>query len=623
MLKLPVIVGYGGINAAGRSSFGHAHNRMVYEALGAEQKATTLRSLAALTGVPVDSAQDFEKSLLDATLIRQIHDGHFDTENIPWNKRMAISGENGTPVSFITKAKYLPEQTPGNWQVSDIGNKQVKVVIEGEGNILIPTLREAQVTSAGLLPTGFDPSASYQSRNHPRGIQMTVYGASDALRSIGIDWDVIRAKVSPDLISVYAGSGMSQLDGSGYGGMMMSRANGKKVTSKQCPFGFAEMPADFINAYLLGSVGNTGTAMGACASFLYNLRMAVQDIQTGKARVAIVGNSEAPVLPEIMEGYGAMGALVTDKELRELDGLAADQMPNHRRACRPFSSNSGFTIAESAQFIVLFDDALALEMGANIHGAVSDVFVNADGYKKSISAPGVGNYVTVAKAMAAARSIVGDKAFKTRSFFQAHGTSTPQNRITESHIINEAAKHFGMDNYLVGAVKAYLGHSIGCAAGDQITASLGIFNSGIFPGVTTIDHIADDVHHSNLNIPMQHQEVGQQGLDVGVINAKGFGGNNASATLLAPHIVEQMLSGEYGKSALAAYQAKNETVNAQAEAYDTAALAGDAQTIYRFDYGVCNEENVHFGDNGLSIDGFAHSVSLDIESPYAKALKKS
>jgi acetoacetyl-[acyl-carrier protein] synthase len=113
-----------------------------------------------------------------------------------------------------------------------------------------------------------------------------------------------------------------------------------------------------------------------------------------------------------MEGYSAMGALATDDDLRQLDGLAADAPVNHRRACRPFSTNKGFTIAESAQFIVLFDDALAIEMGATVYGAVGDVFVNADGYKKSISAPGVGNYVTVAKAMAAARSIVGDKAFK-------------------------------------------------------------------------------------------------------------------------------------------------------------------------------------------------------------------
>lgn len=622
MMKLPVIVGFGGINAAGRSSFHHSHNRLVYDALSPAKKARTLQSIAALTGVPVEQASAHENAILASTLIRQINDDHFDTEHIPWNMRLPVNALDGQSIEFISKSKHLPAQLPQNWHLTDIGNKQVKVSVQGETNFLLPSMREAVVRSAGMLPSGFDPAAAYQSRNHPRGIQMTVYGASDALQSMGIDWDLVRAKVAPDQISVYAGSGMSQLDSAGNGGMMMSRLNGKKVTSKHCPFGFAEMPADFINAYLLGSVGNTGTSMGACASFLYNLRTAVADIQSGKARVAIVGNSEAPILPEIMEGYSAMGALITDKELRELDGRSDSQAPDHRRACRPFSTNKGFTIAEAAQFIVLFDDALALEMGATVHGAIGDVFVNADGYKKSISAPGVGNYVTVAKAMAAARSIVGDKAFKQRSFFQAHGTSTPQNRITESHIINEAAKHFGMDNYLVGAVKSYLGHSIGCAAGDQIISSLGIFDSGIFPGVNTIDHIADDVHHSHLNIPMQHTEVGQQGLDIGVINAKGFGGNNASATLIAPHIVNQMLASRYSSAELLQHSLLNEAVREKAQAYDDKAVAGDPQTIYRFDYGVCDENSVHFKGDELAIDGFDQSVSLDVASPYAGLLDK-
>ena len=104
---------------------------------------------------------------------------------------------------------------------------------------------------------------------------MTVFAASDALANTGIDWGLLQARVPVDQVSVYAGSGMSQLDGSGNGGLVKARYNGRKVTSKNCPFGFAEMPADFINAYVLGSLGTTGTSMGACASFLYNLRQGI------------------------------------------------------------------------------------------------------------------------------------------------------------------------------------------------------------------------------------------------------------------------------------------------------------------------------------------------------------
>ncbi len=108
------------------------------------------------------------------------------------------------------------------------------------------------------------------------------------------------------------------------------------------------------------------------------------------------------------------------------------------------------------------DDALALELGLTIHGSVANVYVNSDGYKKSIPGPGVGNYVTVAKAMSLARRLIGDEGLRQRTYFQAHGTSTPQNRVTESHIMSALAGVFGIENWLVGAVKG-VRRSFACA----------------------------------------------------------------------------------------------------------------------------------------------------------------
>ena len=65
--------------------------------------------------------------------------------------------------------------------------------------------------------------------------------------------------------------------------MMQSALMGKRVTSKQLPLGLCEMPADFINAYVLGSLGATGATIGACATFLYNLRQGVEDIRADGA----------------------------------------------------------------------------------------------------------------------------------------------------------------------------------------------------------------------------------------------------------------------------------------------------------------------------------------------------
>ena len=105
---------------------------------------------------------------------------------------------------------------------------------------------------------------------------------------------------------------MGQLDSAGFGGMLQARLLGNKVSSKQLPLGLIEMPADFINAYLLGNLGTTGTSVAACATFLYNLRQGIKDIQSGESRIAIVGTSEAPLTPEVFEGFNVMGALAED-----------------------------------------------------------------------------------------------------------------------------------------------------------------------------------------------------------------------------------------------------------------------------------------------------------------------
>jgi acetoacetyl-[acyl-carrier protein] synthase len=418
---------------------------------------------------------------------------------------------------------------------------------------------------------------------------------------------------------VYAGSGMSQLDNYGNGGMVRARYNGRKVTSKYCPFGFAEMPADFINAYVLGSLGTTGTSMGACASFLYNLRQGIADIQSGHSRVVVVGNSEAPITPEVMEGYAAMGALASDRKLRELDGLGPDQEPDYRRACRPFADNCGFTIAESAQMVVLFDDELALELGASIHGAVPDVFVNADGHKKSIAAPGVGNYITMAKAVAAVRSMLGEETVRRGGLVQAHGTGTPQNRVTESHILNEVARSFGISDWPVAAVKAYLGHSIGAAGADQLIATLGAWEHGLLPGISTIDKVADDVHNSHLDISAQHRELAPEQRQYAIINAKGFGGNNASAAVLAPDVARQMIQKRHGSGLLRQWQDRNNEVQAAARDYDQAAIAGDTRLVYKFDHGVLDQDDIRLDGNRLDI-GESISVDLNPANPYTDML---
>ncbi len=609
--RLPVIVGFGGINGAGRASGHHAYRRLVQDALPAATRQRSLAALAQLMGVK--DAESSAGYILDHTLIRRVEANHFDPDAVSWNQRLVARGEAG-PLELTLRKQQLPAIIPDNWTVSPLSETQVAVRIDGALDMLLPSLREFEIKAAGQLPTGFDPGKLYQSRNHPRGLQMMVYAASDALGSLGIPWEHIQQRVAADQISVYAGSAMGQLDNAGAGGMLKARYNGQRVTSKFCPLSLAEMPADFVNAYVLGSLGATGATLGACASFLYNLRLGIEDIRAGRARVAFIGSSEAPVNPEVMEGYGAMGALASDKGLRDLDGLSSDVEPDHRRACRPFAENCGFTIAESAQMVVLFDDALAVELGATVYGAATDVFVNADGYKKSISGPGVGNYITMAKAVAAVRAMLGEQAVREGGLVQAHGTGTPQNRVTESQILSATAKAFGIEDWPVAALKCYLGHSLGSASGDQVNATLGIWADGIIPGIHTIDALAEDVCRDGLAFTLRHREIDRAGQAYAIINSKGFGGNNASATLLSPTVTARMLRSRHGAEQWRAWERANESVRERQETYDTAMIAGEVAPTYRFDFGVLGDADVSIGARDMQVGSYR--IDLDLANPY-------
>jgi acetoacetyl-[acyl-carrier protein] synthase len=351
--------------------------------------------------------------------------------------------------------------------------------------------------------------------------------------------------------------------------------------------------------------------MGACATFLYNLRHGIFDIQSGRSRVALVGGAEAPLCPDVIEGLSAMGALGTDQGLLELDRHLNRTEPDLRRACRPFAENCGFTIAEGGQFVVLLDDALALELGASIHGAVTDVFVHADGYKKSISSPGVGNYITVAKAVAAAKRDFGDESLRRRSFVQAHGTGTPHNRTTESRILNGVAKAFGIAEWPVAAIKCFVGHTMAAAGGDQLASTLGVFTHGILPGIATIDAVAADVEQEHLRLSPQPLRRDASDWDVSFLNAKGFGGNNATATIASPHIAMAWLEQRHGSAALADWRRRNEAVERQSAAWDRDLTDGKAQIVYRFDHEVRSEEHVRIDDGTMHIEGLPPITLLD------------
>jgi len=340
----------------------------------------------------------------------------------------------------------------------------------------------------------------------------------------------------------------------------------------------------------------------------------LQDLATGKTKVAVVGGAESGITQEVIDGFYTMGALGTKKGLMALDGSSE---PDYRRACRPFSDNCGFTIAESAQTVVLMADELAMKLGAQVFGTVADVFVSADGFKKSISGPGIGNHITVAKAAGLVKNLLGEDALRHRSYVHAHGTGTPQNRVTESQIFSQVAQAFKIPEWDVTAIKCYLGHTMATAGGDQMSSALGTWNSGIIPGINTIDHLADDVHTQNLAFALKHKQVGADNIDACLLNAKGFGGNNATSVVLSPNQSWSFLTKKHGQSIVNEWKLRSEKTAEKASEYDAAALKGEHNVVYKFDHNVRDEQHVSMTDKELHVEGYEHAISLDCHSPLA------
>lgn len=608
MKNLPIIVGFGGINAAGRSSGFHNFKRMIAENLSKKDIKNTWLDLANRMNLLGDDKEINDaviQKIKQGTLVRKIR--RFDPEKV------AINSKAYQASSFTMRKSSLPDPIPENWVIDIKNEDEVIIHITNGSEILVPCTKNLDVSSGGDIPEGFDPATLYNARHHPLGIQMAVYAASDAINSLGFDWDEVLKHIDPDEVSVYAGSAIAQADDCSLAGLMKQPLLGNRITSKMLALSLPEMPADFVNSYIINSVGTTGANIGACASFLYNLRQGCTDIQTGKAKVVIVGGSDAPITPEFIDGFSSMGALATDSKLKKLDD---SNRLDHTRACRPFSDNCGFVIGNSAQYVILMLPELAIELGATIYGSVADVYINADANKHSISAPGVGNYVTFAKATSLARAILGDRDLKN-TFVQTHGTGTPQNRVTESHVINETAKTFNIENWVMVAVKSYLGHSFGTASADQLISTLGVWQYQCIPGIKTIDHLASDIHNSNLYIPFDHYSITDREMHAALINSKGFGGNNATGVILSPDKTMEILKKKFSSSVLKSYQIKNTQTRDKINQVDEKICNGVENVIYRFGDYVMDGTDVEMTTEKLNLSQFSRSINLKIKNPYS------
>ena len=184
MTPLPVIVGFGGVGPAGRSSFHHAYRRTIFDSLDSADRRRTVLALAAMMGLayvrdgqlctaagaPLDSAaeRELEAQTLDGTLIRRLEQRGFDPDRVGGNAtfRLRINGSESNRIAI--DERDVPDKLPAGWQVTALSQGIATIEIADGSALMVESPRRLQVQAAGQLPRGFDPATLYNSRFHPR-----------------------------------------------------------------------------------------------------------------------------------------------------------------------------------------------------------------------------------------------------------------------------------------------------------------------------------------------------------------------------------------------------------------------------------------------------------------------
>ena len=564
---IPCLVGYGGLTPAGRGSHNLSYSRMIYDLESDQNKFNYLKSVLTLCG------------LID------------ETTEAPEIEQLILSKENEVLENTLMR----------------------KLDYEFFRNTFWSYDYEMPANACGQLPFRLDPVTHYASRQHPKALGMSIVGFTDAMSDAGFDLRKEIDTYGRDKVGCFAGCAVMNMDRYSGDGLFASYPMGKRASSKHISFTLPEMTADFINAYVTGSLGITGHFIGACATSLYNLNAGVELIKSGKSELVIVGAAEAILGPPAYIGFSAMGAMATDERMTNLQQLLGEGDDlDYTKFCRPFGDNMGTVCGESAGFAILMSDRLALEVGANIRGCFLNVNINADGNKKSISGPGAGNYFSVGKTFKDIETVFGAKTLQEKSCFLAHGTGTPLNRITESHIISTFAKEFGIENLPVTSVKSKLGHTMGTAGMDQIWCGLGALESQKLTGICTIPKLADDVFKDNLDFFLDNKEFSSQ-KDIAFLNSKGFGGNNATSALISSSLTEELLQRRFTEKELKAWKKKREATLQLREKNFELAVNSDIEPIYEFDKDVLDLTDLEISKKNIKTKtGFNYALNSDL-----------
>lgn len=279
----------------------------------------------------------------------------------------------------------------------------------------------------------------------------------------------------------------------------------KRISPFTIPAMIANMSSGNIGIYF-GAKGPNKTIVTACASGTHSVGEGFELIRHNRAKIMIVGGTEACITAFGMNSFANMKALSTAK----------NEEP--KKASRPFSADrDGFVMGEGAGVLILEEMEYALARGAKIYAEVVGFGETCDAYH--ITAP-----VESGEGAIRAMKIALDDAnlkLEAVNYINAHGTSTPANDVIETRAIKGL---FGAHAYnlYVSSTKGATGHGLGAAGGIEAVILAKTIETGIIPPTLNLDN--PDVECDLNYVPNKAIKADVQ---VAISNSLGFGGHNS------------------------------------------------------------------------------------------------
>ena len=336
-----------------------------------------------------------------------------------------------------------------------------------------------------------------------RYAQFALIASKEALTDAGLRMD----RELPHRIGVIVGAGM--------GGMVMGEREITQLYHSRRPNrvypNFIPMitlnSASGIVAMATGAKGPNLTISTACSSSAHAVGQAFNSIRFGQADAVIAAGADASITPLVFAGFCSLRALSS----------GFNDAPE--RASRPFDrARDGFVMGEGAGALILESLSHAQRRKAHIYAEVAGYAATSEAHHMVIPRE---DGLEVAVTMELALRNADIPASKV-DYVNAHATSTPIGDAVEVKAIRHVFKRRA-ERIAVNATKSMIGHTLGAAGAiGSVVCALTLKTGQIHP---TINYEDPD---PLCTLPGISSNLQQRSLQVALLNAFGFGSNNAS-----------------------------------------------------------------------------------------------